>query len=141
MAYATQQDMIDRRGEDSLYVAADRDGDGTLDAAAITRALDDASAEIDTYLGAAYALPLSETPPVVVNLAVDIALYRLSDRPGALTNEVRRRYEDAIALLKRIADGGATLPLSAGDAPETAKTVESSGAERKFTRDSMKGIF
>lgn len=119
MPYATKQDIIDRYGEAALIVAADHDGDGEADPAVVTQGLNDASEEIDAYVGGRCILPLNPVPPVLVRLCVDIALYRMS-MPPAITDELRRRYEDAIKLLKLIADGTVTLgekdPAGTGNA-------------------------
>jgi phage gp36-like protein len=73
----------------------------------LTRALTDAAALIDSYIGRRYLLPLSVTPQVLIPYALDIARYRLDrirDR-----EDVRKRYEDAIEWLKLVAKG--TLDL------------------------------
>ncbi len=107
MAYATPTEILTRCGEDALYAVADRDGDGVLDTEAIGRALDDATAEIDSYLAARYPLPLPVVPKIVTILCVDIALYRLA--PDHRTDERRQRYEDAVKLLRAISEGKANL--------------------------------
>jgi phage gp36-like protein len=111
MAYATQADLAARFGEDELAQLTDRAGAGVPDATVVTRALADADAEIDTYLGARYALPLSTVPSVIARLACDIARFRLwEDRAS---DEVRRRYEDARRMLEAIARGQVSLGLPA----------------------------
>lgn len=149
MAYATQTDIETIYGADALYVA-DRDGDGVADAAAVTRALDAAGAEIDTYLAVRYALPLVSIPAMLMQLAVDIALYRLAASHDVLTDEHRVRYEDAIKLLDRIAKGTAGLPVSAdsdgdGDLDDEfgggrPQPIVATGPERLFSRDKMRGL-
>lgn len=139
MPYATQQDIIDRYGSDTLHIAADRDNDGVLDTAAITRALDDATAEINVYVGARYDLPLSTVPTVLVKLCVDIALYQLATGTAG-TDERRQRYEDAVALLKRIATGELQLGMDAGTSDDNAAEVELIGPGRMFNRNNMGGL-
>lgn len=84
-------------------------------------ALNDASDEIDTYLGQRYVLPLINTQstndavivephPVLVRIACDIAVYRLQTlRPADDIKDARQRYDDAIKLLKGFATGSAIL--------------------------------
>lgn len=139
MSYATQQDIIDRYGSDALHIAADRDNDGVLDVDAITRALDDATAEINVYVGARYDLPLSTVPPVLVMLCVDIALYKLATGTAG-TDERRQRYEDAVALLRRIASGELPLGVDAGSGDDNAAEVELIGPARIFSRNKMGGL-
>lgn len=135
MTYATQQNMIDRFGDAEIKRIADRDGDGAIDAAVMTRALADADAEIDSYIGTVFALPLSSVPARVVDLAEVVALYKLyaSNPP----EDVRARYKDAVAFLERVAKGQATLPGLDGLAPPTAGGVKVSAPDPIFTRDTL----
>ena len=131
MSYASAEQVKERHGADAVLLLADRDGDGAADDGVIERALEDASAEIDTYLAAKYDLPLAETPAVLTRLAADIAVYRLAAEADRATDERRRRYEDAVALLKRIAKGEASLGLASPGAPSRAM---STSRPRRFTR-------
>jgi phage gp36-like protein len=146
MAYATEADILTLYGPDLLARVADRDRDGTPDAAAVAGALDRASAEIDSHIGARYELPLAATPPVLVQLCVDIAVYRLAQSGAIRTEEDRTRYEDAVAHLGRIARGHATLALpEAGDPDDPTeglgpRPVVTSGPERVFSRDKLRGL-
>lgn len=115
MPYATQQDIIDRYGEDDLIIAADHDGDGVADAAVVAQGLSDATDEINTYAGGRYTLPFAEVPPVLKRLCVDMALYLMS-KPPSITEEKRKRYEDAIKLLTSISTGKVSLGISDAEA-------------------------
>ncbi len=137
MAYAALQDIIDRYGEDALYIVADRDGDDSIDTVVVERALNDAADEINTYIGKKYSLPLSTTPSLLTRLSVDIALYRLSPE-GGYTEEKRTRYEDAVRVLKGLANGDASLGLPEAQTPEvTAGDVELVTSKREFSRRTM----
>lgn len=133
--YAVQQDLIDRYGEDALLEVADSDFDGLVDAEVVAVALADASDEIDVYVGSRYQLPLIPVPPLLKRLAVDIALYKLSTA-GALTDEKRQRYEDALRLLRDIAAGRASLGIEV-PAPTRSGSVELSGPGRQFNRSNL----
>ncbi len=111
--YATRADLIARYGHDVLLMIADRDHDDVLDEALIDQALADASAEMDVYVGQRHRLPLEPVPPVLTRLCGDITIYRLS-LDGGVTEERRQRYEDAVALLRRIANGEVSLGLPTG---------------------------
>lgn len=147
MAYAVQDDITALYSPDALYVA-DRDGDGVPDAEAVTRALKLASGEIDSYLGVRFALPLAETPDLLVQFCVDIALYRLALSRDVLSDEHRNRYEDTVKHLKDIARGSATLNIgqsSDGEASETTtpdrpRPIVVGGPEREFTREKLRGL-
>ena len=110
MSYATQSDMTERFGAVELAQLSDRVNGTVIDVAVVARALADADAEIDAYLARRYQLPLASTPPVLVRMACDIARYRLYDE--AVTEAVRVRYNDAVALLKRMASGEVELPAA-----------------------------
>lgn len=131
MTYATQQDLIDRFGNDELLQLADRDGNSILDAEIIAKALSDADTLIDSHVGVRYDLPLVSTPALLNQLASDIARYRLY-KDGA-TEQVNDRYKDALRQLRAIAAGTAVLDI-AGDQPTAAgAVVKSSGPARIFT--------
>jgi phage gp36-like protein len=139
-AYATQSDIVTLYGANALYVA-DHNRDGVADSAAVTRALTSASDEIDTYLAARYTLPLTEVPGFLRTLTVDIALYRLALSADVLSEEHRKRYEDALGHLKRIARGEAALvftpvpPVDGQPDVSAAQPIVSGGPAKLFTRD------
>jgi phage gp36-like protein len=146
MPYAAAADIVELYGSDALYVA-DRDGDGVPDVGAAERALASATAEIDTYLAARYALPLIEPrDPMLRQWCVDIALYRLALNASVLSDEHRRRYEDAIDALRRLAKGETRLTLAPDpDADPDAEdpgpnAVVQGGPPRLFTRDTLRDI-
>jgi phage gp36-like protein len=135
VTYATQSDLVTRFGDTELIQLTDRQGTvGEIDSAVVDRALLDADAEIDGYLAARYALPLASVPRLVLGAACDIARYRLYD--DRATEQVTRRYEDAIKLLKLIAEGKVQLGLDAAAQPVVvAGGPQAEGADRVFSRD------
>lgn len=139
MAYATQADIVTRYSEADLLVIADRDNDQVADVDVVARALEDAAAEIDTYVSAKYSLPLPSIPDVLVRLNVDIAVYRLSTDAAQATDERRQRYEDAIALLKDISKGVASLGISEPPPSSNGGAVLISNG-RLFKRGTLRGL-
>lgn len=138
MSYATQSDMVERFGEQELAQRTNRTDGLSIDAVVLGRALADADAEIDTYLAARYTLPLASTPGVVARLACDIARYRLYD-DGA-PDMLRQRYEDAVSLLKRLANGDVQLPGMAALAVAGVATVQHCFAPRQMTDANLAGF-
>jgi phage gp36-like protein len=129
MAYCTQQNMIDRFGEEELIQLTDRAGAGTIDAAVVQQAIDDAGGEIDGYVSAAgHALPLDPVPRILTAYACDIARYRLYD--DAATEQVTRRYDDAIKFLRNLAQGVVSLGISGAEG--TAGTADFDGGRQVF---------
>jgi phage gp36-like protein len=112
MSYCTLADLVDRYGETEVLAYADRDRDGLADAALVDGVLADVDAEIDTYLAGRYALPLSETPRVLVRIACELARERLMMANGArLDSESpeRRAADGSRATLRDIARGTLTI--------------------------------
>ncbi len=135
MSYATQQDLEDRFDRNQLLVIADRDGDNLLDADVVARALADADAEIDAWIGKVHDLPLPSVPPRLVTAACDIAFYRL--HPAEPPEDARRRYEDALAFLRAVAEGRAVLDAGGSPPPSATGGVSHSAPDRVFTRDRL----
>lgn len=108
MGYCTAQDLIARFGEEELLrIVPDETGEA-IDLAAVALACDDAAGEIDGYAAAAgYPTPLSPVPRIVAAYAADIARYRLYD--DAATEQVTKRFNDAIRFLRAVANGDVTL--------------------------------
>ena len=109
MTYATQQNMIDRFGLQELTGLTDLSNTGTLDVNVLGQALADANNEIDGYLSGVFTLPLITVPPRLIKLACDIARYELYG--VHCSDQVRQRYTDAIAYLKLVVTGVASLGL------------------------------
>ena len=112
--YATEPDLVARFGEEignlKLMVS---------NPTFVDDAIQDATEEINGHIGGRYPLPLPNVPSNLKRMACDIARYRLYfERP---TEEVRKRYEDAIAFLKRVADNKAHLQIQL---PETNVIVD-----------------
>jgi phage gp36-like protein len=116
MTYASAQHLQQRYGEAELRQTTDDYGQ-QIDLGRVQTALDDASAEIDTFLTGRYQLPLVDLagaalpePPVLTRCACDIAIYRLQTlRAADDIKDARRRYEDVLGLLKRIKAGEVEL--------------------------------
>lgn len=130
MNYCTRQDLIDRFGEDELIQLTDRAGTGAVDDAVLDQAIEDASGEIDGYLASGgYATPLSPVPRIVTAKACDMARHALYDDHA--TEQVRKRYEDAIRFLRAIADGTVRLGVSA-PGPVGSNVVEFDAGRSNF---------
>ncbi|KXA72494.1 gp436 family protein [Bordetella hinzii] len=134
--YASVADLVEQFGETEIVELTDRDQAGEIDTAVAERALEDASAEIDGYLAARYRLPISEPLRLLTLLAADIARYRL--QRGVATDQARQRYEDAVAMLKRIQSGQMNMPLATRP-PAVAEPMVVRSGGRVFDDDALKG--
>ena len=86
-------------------------------------------------------LPLSSVPSLLTRLAVNLAAYHLA---GATTmsDDIKERYNQGLKLLGSIGKGEADLGLPDAEKPgeNSQGAVLVSGPERRFTRDSLKGV-
>lgn len=117
MPYATKDDIDALYGNELLIRIADQDGDGTPDDAVITQGIQGADEIIDAYLSAQFSVPVSPVPGIVRSCAIDIAVYRIALGRTKRTDEMRQRYEDALAILDKISKGtvGLGVPQSDSD--------------------------
>jgi len=141
MAYATQAQLIDRFGEDFLIRLTDRaePATGAIDANVVARAIADTDAMIDGYIAGRYALPLAENPPLVIDLAQVIAIYKLHVYEP--DQKIRADYEDAMRQLREIAGGTIKLPVAGLDPEGAGGTgVRVTDRERPMTEDNLKGF-
>lgn len=141
MPYATLQNLTDRVGAELLLQLADRSSPpvGAVDDAVVARALNDADAVIDGYLAGRYVLPLASVPPLLVDLAGAIALYKLHIvKPEG---KIEDDYKDAIASLVKISTGVIRLPVAGVEPPSSGSSgVMFTDRERDLTPDNMRGL-
>ena len=141
MPYATLQQLKDRFGERMLIGLTDRGevATGEIDQDVIDRVLADTDEEINGRVSVRYQMPLASVPPLLTDLALQIAIYKLHVyEPDA---KVVRDYQRALATLTEIAKGTVRLDL-AGVEPETQ---DGGGAlvtdrDRPFQADKMTGF-
>ncbi len=134
MPYATQQNMIDRFGNEELIELTDRNNTGAIDATVLDQAIEDASGLVDGYLSGRYTIPLVTVPPVIERIACDAARYFLYD--DAVTDHVEKNYDNAIAYLIKAAAGKVDLGVDdAGAAPQTSDTATMTSGGRVMGRN------
>lgn len=141
MAYTTLAELTARFGEAMLISLTDR-GDihtGTIDTAVVDQAIAEADAIIDGHVGVRYALPLAETPPLIMTLARDIAIYKL--HVHATDPKIEEDYKAAMATLRDLSAGRVRLPIDGKDAPGTGGSgARVTDRDRTFTEGGMKGF-
>ena len=103
--YATEENLVARFGQEVDQLKLMHASTST----AVEDALQDATEEINGYIGGRYALPLPNVPSNLERMACDIARYRLYFQQP--TDEVRQRYDDAISFLKLVANNKAHLQI------------------------------
>ncbi|MFT4098173.1 MAG: DUF1320 domain-containing protein [Rhodoblastus sp.] len=104
-----------------------------LDEAKIGGALAAAEELILGYVRARYPAPIDPAPEILKSISVDIALYKLRLKTGdqsGVSDEVRRRYDDALKLLRDIQSGRLAIDANqpgAANAPAEERPVLFSG--------------
>lgn len=138
MPYATPQDMEALFGLPVLVQLTGR-GSNALDTAVLEQALGDADSLINGYLAPRYALPLTgyRAP---VRQACDIAMYYLL---GTKIHEsAQTRYDQAVAYLRDIARGLASLEADGSVAPEgdrqAADVAMQCAGDRVFSAETLR---
>lgn len=143
MAYTSKAELFTRWGSEETTRSADRDPqDGIEEDDAIAAACLEASSLVDSYLvQAKIDVPVDPAPPVLTMHATNIAMYLLSQGVAVLTDEKRRRYDDALAWLKLLATGKADLPGLPGipEAAAPTRRVRGTGAALKYTASALRG--
>lgn len=143
MSYATQQDLVDRFGEEELIQLTDRTNIpvSTIDPTPIERALTDAAAMIDGYLAKLYRLPLATVPPILTKMACDIARFYLYGKAAEKDDAISRGYNEATRWLENVSKGLITLEAEGVPSPQAGGgTVKASAPGRVFTRDSLRHL-
>ncbi len=146
MAYITNADIEERVGSVALVQLADDDGDGVADAGVVDEARLGAEGEVNSYLGRRYAVPISLTihpdlTNVLASITLDLAEYRLRLRRPPVSEDARRRRDQVIEWLTRVAEGRIELPSAAGVAASTARgrIAATTGEKRVLTREELSG--
>lgn len=109
--YATVQDMLDVFGDGEMTELASAQT-GSLEEHRIEAALVSACSQADSAAGLRYAVPVAVVPPMLRQVVLDIARFRLWGVRAS--EEVRNRYEYAVSWLRDLATGKAALIDSNG---------------------------
>jgi phage gp36-like protein len=138
MAYCSEDDLLKMVPQAELAELTAESGEAP-DSRIINEAISQADAEIDSYLGVRYAVPLSSPPARVKALSIDLAIYHLYSRRSVIPPVRQQKYEAAVAFLQQVGAGQAVLVDSGGEAPTKAKEVADAGsADRVFSRGCLR---
>jgi phage gp36-like protein len=137
MAYCTEDDLLKMIPQSELAELTVESGE-VPDSLIIDDAISKAGAEIDSYLGVKYVVPLASPPIQVKALAVDLAIYHLYSRRSVVPPVRQQKYDAAVAFLKQVAAGQLVIVGPQGELPTVANEVtDATGAIRAFTRDTL----
>jgi phage gp36-like protein len=137
MAYCSEDDLLKMIPQSELADLTAESGE-VPDSLIIADAISKAGAEIDSYLGVKYVVPLSSPPAQVKSLAVDLAIYHLYSRRNVVPPVRQQKYEAAVAFLKQVVAGQMVIVGATGESPTAAKEVaDFTSAIRAFSRDTL----
>lgn len=153
-SYATPEDYLasaEAGGEDALDLSnLDSPSSASLDTGQLQDALEQGTREIEGILATRYPVAVlrAQEPPLstLVDINITLAKYLLDARYGA-RDESRKRYEDALARLRRIARqqeellGNDSNPLTfTPDQQATVTRGKVGRGNRRFTASSTKRL-
>lgn len=128
MAYVTVDDLTAAFGLAEVRQLA-ATASGSLDEDKAAAFIDKASAEVDSYAATRYAVPLDadRIPDHVKQVTLDITRFRMW---GARSSEeVRKRYDDALRWLRDLAGGKVALIDASGlELPARSEPLSAAGA-------------
>lgn len=144
MAYIANTDLQTRVGAAAYVQFADDDGDNIADTAVVDEIRLAAEAEINSYLAARYQVPVDlgahgDLSDMLKSVTLDVAEYRLRLRRPPIADDARRKYEQTVAWLSRIATGVIALPAAANVSANTARgtVATTTGDRRVLSRDEL----
>ena len=132
--YATRDDMVKRY---SLTEVSQLER-YLMGGESVEAAIADAGSIIDGWIGAKYAIPLEYPPENIKIFVCDIARYLLWKSKAS--EEVRRRYEDAMSYLKGVSKGTNVL-LIKNPATEEVKLAAKSPTAMPIGTTYRSGVF
>ena len=140
MAYAQISDLVLRFGQTQLIQLTDRSTPpaDAVDDTVAQQALDDTTPMIDGYVGARYALPLPTTPPLLTDVACDLARYRLF--VDQVPDQVKARHDQAVETLRRISKGEIKIDAAGVEPAPRPDMVLTQSDDRRFDRRSMRAF-
>lgn len=137
MPYATPSDIESALGTDVYREVSIRDADGVVDSSVVSAAIAAASSLADSYL--TKWLPITVVPDALRDAVVAIAVQKLRLPRDMSTEDSRRAYDAAMAWLRDVSKGTASLGLPVPADPE-ADGPWFDEVDRQFSRSSLRGV-
>ena len=146
MNYCTYEDIKGHVPEARLVEVTDDlspNATGTVNVEIVEKAINESSTLIDSYVRKRFPRPFQSVPEVLRMVCIDLSIYNLYERVTELniTDGMKLRYDNAIKLLIRIADGEQDIGVDP-DEPvvESGFSVASklNGGPAMFSLESMR---
>ena len=141
MTYATVNDIKAVIPAHDLQLLTDQDGaSDTIDDTKLAAALDDATAECNSYIAKRVLLPLADPPHMLKVACRDLAVHRLYANTGNIPEAQDKLQTAAVNYLKMVQDGKVSIgDETGGDEEQTSPgVVMDEGPDRVMTRDSLR---
>lgn len=143
--YITQTDLEERITLEKLIALTDdaKPPSGAVDAANMNRCINDAEAEANVYIAMRHSVPMSPVPAIVKAMTLDIVVYKLHARRKGASEDVTKRYENAVRFFDKIAAGKISLGVDIlpTESPNEGGPRGSKGAaDRVFTETTLKNF-
>ena len=146
MNYCTYEDIQGHIPEARLVEVTDDlapNASGEVKVAIVEKAIKESSTLIDSYVRKRFPRPFQSVPEVLRMICVDLSIYNLYERVTELniTDGMKLRYDNAIKLLIRIANGEQDIGVDPDESvTETGFSVASKldGGPAMFSLSSMR---
>lgn len=146
MNYCTYEDIQGHIPEARLVEVTDDlapNASGEVKVAIVEKAIKESSTLIDSYVRKRFPRPFQSVPEVLRMVCVDLSIYNLYERVTELniTDGMKLRYDNAIKLLIRIANGEQDIGVDPDESvTETGFSVASKldGGPAMFSLNSMR---
>ena len=133
MPYSLKADFLTEISEDELIQLTDDESAGIVNEARVTAAIAKADGIIDSYCGQVETVPFTTVPPVIKQHSITIAIYFIYSRRSVAPEIRAQNYKDAIAHLKDISTGKATIGATTTADYEDNIEVSRTEGDRTFT--------
>ncbi|ANT39912.1 hypothetical protein RGUI_0839 [Rhodovulum sp. P5] len=142
MAYASVDDLKAVIPGQDLQLLTDFDGTDQPSDTRLAQALDDAAAEINTWIAKRVDLPLADPPHVLTVICRDLAMHRLYANLGHDSTAMRQLRDGALDILRKIHKGEVALgdDTAGSEEPASPGVAMTDGPDRLLTRDSLTGF-
>ncbi|MCQ2120724.1 MAG: DUF1320 domain-containing protein [Fibrobacter sp.] len=146
MNYCTYEDIKGHVPEARLVEVTDDlspNATGTVNVEIVEKAIKESSTLIDSYVRKRFPRPFQSVPEVLRMVCIDLSIYNLYERVTELniTDGMKLRYDNAIKLLIRIADGEQDIGVDPDETVvESGFSVASklNGGPAMFSLESMR---
>ena len=136
MSYATIAQFVTAFPNEAIELTT-YDAQATApDEVVLQAALDKSSAKINSYLRGLYTLPLPSVPAELVGAELDMTRYYL-DRNNPM-EDVRKRFDDAIKMLRGIKSGEVVLDV--GSEETTVNLIQATDRDREWDAVGLSGF-